>query len=179
MQITIDWWQVISYVKESSRSWRFSRGNSKWFFKLILVQEEVYFKIPVSLTVVLWNTLFAHRLKFWWNKFFALLSTSEKLVSFINSLLTYSRFESPTNYKPVFDCSYLKIIEVRFSFPELVSACKKLFHLFILQIQSSFESCDHTGHNHFRPCPPQNYELVSTCKKPGNFINLFWRYSWF
>ena len=58
------------------------------------------------------------------------------------------------------------------------------FHLFILEIQSISESSDKSDHAHFRQCPPKKIlinficELVSTCKKSGYFIDLFWRYGW-
>ena len=48
------------------------------------------------------------------------------------------------------------------------------FHLFVLEIQSIIESCDQTGHTHFLSLG----EFVSTCKKSGNFMDLFWRYCW-
>ena len=60
-----------------------------------------------------------------------------------------------------------------------------LFHPFIFEVQSILESHDQTSHTHFWPHPPKNFwsnfnlcEFVSTCKKPGYFTDLFWRYGW-
>ena len=59
------------------------------------------------------------------------------------------------------------------------------FHQFILEIQPILESCDQTGHIHSAHAHPKSFwstfnlcELVSTWKKLGYFIDLFWRYSW-
>ena len=59
------------------------------------------------------------------------------------------------------------------------------FHQFI-EIQPILEPCDQTDHSHFWPCPSKKFfwstfnlrEFVSTCKKSGYFIDLFWRYGW-
>ena len=45
------------------------------------------------------------------------------------------------------------------------------FYQFILEIQSVLESRDQTGYTHL--C-----EFISTSKKSGYFIDLFWRSSW-
>ena len=59
------------------------------------------------------------------------------------------------------------------------------FHQFILEIQPILESCDLTGHTHFWPRLSKIFwstfnlcKFVSTCKKLGYFIDLFWRYAW-
>ena len=58
------------------------------------------------------------------------------------------------------------------------------FQQFILEIQPILESRDQTGHIHFWPCQSENVltfnlcEFVSTGKKSGYFIDLFWRYAW-
>ena len=54
------------------------------------------------------------------------------------------------------------------------------FHQFILEIQSILEAHDQTDYTNFWTCPPQNFfiNFVSTCKRSGYLINLFWRYFW-
>ena len=73
-----------------------------------------------------------------------------------------------------------------FSFPEIVSACKKisLFHLFIVEIQSILESREQTDHTNFWPCPLKNFwsafnfcESVSSCKKSVYSICISFGYS--
>ena len=54
------------------------------------------------------------------------------------------------------------------------------FHQFILEKQSILESHDQTDYTNFWTCPPQNFfiNFVSTCKRSGYLVNLFWRYFW-
>ena len=50
----------------------------------------------------------------------------------------------------IFDKVHPKMIESTFSYPEFVTACKKisLFHLISFEIQSILETNDHTSHTH-------------------------------
>ena len=88
-----------------------------------------------------------------------------------------------------------------FDHPQSASTLKEisLFHLFILQIESILESHHMTGHIHFWPHQPQNFqcpfnlhEFVPACKKSVNswdtvnlrvqrpdLLNLLWRNSSF
>ena len=53
------------------------------------------------------------------------------------------------------------------------------FHQFILEIQPVLKSCDQTGHTCFWPRLSKLCKFVSTCKKSGYSIDLFWRYVWY
>ena len=89
--------------------------------------------------------------------------------------------------KPIFDQAHPKNHWNNFLLSCICITIQKIssFHQFILQIQPILESHDQTGHTHFWPYPSKNLwsgfnlcEFVSTCKKSGYFIDLFWRYDW-
>ena len=99
---------------------------------------------------------------------------------------------------PISDHAQPKFIEITFSFPGFAPACKKtlsfissllrygqflIYSPFLNFLRSSPETklakliFDHalpkTCQSTFNFC-----EFVSTCKKSGYFIDLFWRYGW-
>ena len=77
---------------------------------------------------------------------------------------------------PVFDHTHKKIANKKllvFHQHEKISS----FHQFILEIRSILENFDHAQPKTF-PSNFNSYEFVSTCKKWGYFICLFWRYGW-
>ena len=86
----------------------------------------------------------------------------------------------------IFDHAHPKISEIIFSFPEFQPACKK----FITSIHSwdtaNFRVLWPDWHRPFLTMPtPKKFwstfnlcEFVSTSKKSGYFIDLFWSYGW-
>ena len=87
---------------------------------------------------------------------------------------------------PISERTHLKLIETTFSFIEFASACKYQF----IQLVNSWDTVnfspvsrlsmpifDHVHPKHFWSTF-NIFELVSTWKKSGYFINLFRRYGW-
>ena len=77
---------------------------------------------------------------------------------------------------PIFDHSHPKNLWSGFNFCDHVSTCKKsvyIFHLFILQIQSTLESHHLTGHTHFWWCSPKNLLCVKLYQHAKNQFHQF------